>query len=136
MKKHSMIVISTLLATAIYAGSPGYSIAGDGNLRRSQHNNPGQGYEGKHKHLEFMRLADTNHDKRISQDEFRIAVMEKAKARFAKMDRNHDGFLDKEDRGGSPEQMFEHLDANHDGSISKEEFREVAKRREEHRKRM
>jgi Ca2+-binding EF-hand superfamily protein len=72
--------------------------------------------------------ADTNHDGRVSRDEFLAA----RSARFDKLDRNHDGDLTDADipaflqSNASMMQkmhaMLASADTNHDGKVSREEF--------------
>lgn len=48
--------------------------------------------------------------------------------RFAKLDRNHDGFLSREEAKNAPEldTRFSELDVNNDGKLSRAEYRVVA----------
>jgi Ca2+-binding EF-hand superfamily protein len=69
--------------------------------------------------------ADTNHDGKISRDEFLAA----RSAQFDRLDRNHDGYVDASDTSSLPERaqrvvrmMMQSADGNGDGRISREEF--------------
>ena len=78
--------------------------------------------------VERIRQADTNHDGLISRDEF----MSARAARFDKMDRNHDGYLDDADlprfvssRAGAADKfhaVLQMADADHDGRVGHGEF--------------
>lgn len=74
-----------------------------------------------------LAKADADHDGRISRDEFQAARA----ARFDKLDRNRDGFLDNADmprlmRSGDRMQKFQAMlnmaDTDHDGRLSREEY--------------
>ncbi|MEO9131960.1 MAG: hypothetical protein ABI240_12200, partial [Sphingomonas sp.] len=69
-----------------------------------------------------MMRADTNGDGNISRAEF----MAQAEARFARMDKNGDGFITADEMGGragrGPGGGMMAADADHDGKISRAEF--------------
>lgn len=77
---------------------------------------------------EIFAKADANHDGRISRDEFQTARA----ARFDKLDRNRDGYLDDGDiprllrANAQRMQKFDAAlnmaDANHDGRVSRAEY--------------
>ena len=50
-----------------------------------------------------------------------------AERRFAELDRNHDGFLSRDEANDAPELQarFSELDANNDGKLSRAEYRLV-----------
>lgn len=84
--------------------------------------------------VEMIRQADANHDGLISRDEF----MSARAARFDKMDRNHDGYLDDADlprfvssRTGAADKFhaaIQMADADHDGKVGREEFVDAGSR--------
>jgi len=73
---------------------------GDGALDKTEL--PNRGSEMAGEHLERLRAADTNQDKRVSKEEFTVQFPDAPDARFAALDRNSDGFLDRQDRADSP----------------------------------
>ncbi len=89
----------------------------------------GKHHGGKHA---MLKQADSNHDGKVSKDEFIAASAQRAEKRFAHMDANHDGILDDKDH----QAHFDAMDKNHDGSISKDEFKQFHKemRQKHHRK--
>lgn len=95
-----------------------------------------QGRGGRHGHRggERMMQADTDKDGRISKAE--AAAEPKLAQRFAEMDVNKDGYLDRSDRElrqrEHREKWFADADANKDGKLSKTEMdASSAKRRTE-----
>lgn len=52
--------------------------------------------------MEKLRAADTNQDRRVSQEEFAAQFPEAPAGRFVALDRNGDGFLDRQDRDAPP----------------------------------
>lgn len=81
------------------------------------------------RHDRRMLAADTDGDGRVSRAEF-LAAAENGKAkagksvpakRFARLDRNGDGYLDKAEIDASLAKRFQRLDANGDGVLSREE---------------
>jgi len=84
---------------------PLVSMAGDGHGKRMVAHN-----------------LDSNHDQRISKDEFRQSFIQMADSRFNLLDLNHDGFIDQKDRKGNSQKKFSKIDVNHDGVISQDEF--------------
>jgi hypothetical protein len=71
-----------------------------------------------------LMAADTNGDGKVSRAEF-IAAAKDGKAdpatRFAKIDRNGDGMLDKSEVDAMLTRRFQRLDTNADGILSREE---------------
>lgn len=69
---------------------------------------PGDGMGGK-----MMEQADTNHDGKISHDEFKAAHEQRMEEMFKKFDANGDGFIDKDEmakgREAMREKMREHM---------------------------
>ena len=55
-----------------------------------------------------MMEADTNHDGKISHDEFRAASEKRSEQHFKRMDTNGDGFIDQAERQAAHEKMREH----------------------------
>lgn len=55
-----------------------------------------------------MMKADTNHDGKISHDEFRAAREKRSEEHFKRMDTNGDGFIDKAEMQAAFEKMREH----------------------------
>lgn len=66
----------------------------------------------------MMEQADTNHDGKISHDEFMAAHQKLLEERFKKLDTNSDGFIDKDElRKGCMtmrQNMKEHMQDMHD----------------------
>lgn len=54
--------------------------------------------------LDHLRAADTNQDRRVSRAEFEAQFPQAPAERFAMLDRNGDGFLDRQDRPELPGQ--------------------------------
>jgi Ca2+-binding EF-hand superfamily protein len=97
---------------------------------------PTQGYMDGLKTREQMDLIDTNHDGKVSREEW-IAYQERF---FEALDKNKDGYLEPDEffrtaqdnvipfatlgyaRGLMTETMFGKIDADHDGKLSKKEF--------------
>ena len=77
----------------------------------------GMGHHHGSRHA-MLKQADSNHDGKVSKREFLAAVTKRAEKRFAHMDVNHDGVLDKRDHRAH----FDAMDTNHDGNISRDEF--------------
>jgi len=98
MKKH-MIISIALLA---FASTPALA--------------EGMGHNSGMHHM--LKQADANHDGKTTKAEFMAASSQQAEKRFAHMDANGDGVLDKKDH----QAHFDKMDANHDGSISRDEF--------------
>jgi Ca2+-binding EF-hand superfamily protein len=77
---------------------------------------------------ELLAKADTDHDGRVSHDEFVAARA----ARFDKFDRNHDGFIDtadiprflraNADRMQKFQAVLNAADTDHDGRVSRDEY--------------
>ena len=86
-----------------------------------QHDGHGGADGGMH---DRMRQLDTDHDGRISSKE--AAAKPELAQRFAKLDSNHDGFLDRSDFQAHKQQMrdecFAKADADKNGQISRAEF--------------
>lgn len=76
------------------------------------------------RHEQKLLAADTDGDGKVSKAEF-IATAKPGKrdpaARFAKLDRNGDGLLDKSEIGAMLVQRFKRLDTNGDGLASAQE---------------
>lgn len=72
---------------------------------------PGGGMGSDHEHM--MEQADTNHDGKISHDEFKAAHEKRMEEMFKKLDANGDGFIDKDEmrkgREAMREKMKEHM---------------------------
>ena len=58
--------------------------------------------------ISHMMKADTNHDGKISHEEFRAASEKRSEERFKRMDTNADGFIDKAEKHAAFEKMHEH----------------------------
>jgi hypothetical protein len=75
---------------------------------------------------ETFKKLDTNHDGKISPDEWKAA----SAARFKKMDANGDGFISRDEMLAAAQKqtaervdrMFTRIDTDKDGKISKAEF--------------
>lgn len=95
----------------------------DGVLSRDELPHPPRGERGRGPG-EWMSRLDTNHDGRISAAEAKADP--KLAARFAQMDVNKDGFVDKADFELKMKQRrddwFAKADTNKDGLLSKAEF--------------
>lgn len=76
------------------------------------------------RHEKKMLAADTDGDGRVSKAEFLAAAKagrgDPAK-RFAKLDRNGDGYIDKAEIDASLARRFHRLDTNGDGTLSAQE---------------
>lgn len=87
-------------------------------LHGQRHQGPGEGGQQR------MAALDSNHDGRISAEEAKADP--KAAGRFAQMDLNKDGYLDKADHALGMKQhhdaWFSRADSNKDGQLSKAEF--------------
>jgi len=105
MKKHILTVSAMLLIATTPALAEGM----------------GRHHDGKHA---MLKKADSNHDGKVSKDEFLAAATKMANKRFNRMDANHDGVLDDKDH----QAHFDTMDSNHDGSISRSEFKSFHKR--------
>lgn len=75
---------------------------------------------------QHIMAADTDHDGKVSRAEF-IAAMPGGKGdpakRFAYLDRNGDGFIDRQEIDAAATRRFGKLDADGDGRVSKQERR-------------
>ena len=58
--------------------------------------------------MSHMMKADTNHDGKISHDEFRAASEKRSEEHFKRMDTNGDGFIDEAEKHAAFEKMREH----------------------------
>lgn len=58
--------------------------------------------------MSHMMKADTNHDGKISHDEFRAASEKRSEEHFKRMDTNGDGFIDEAEKQAAFEKMREH----------------------------
>ena len=58
--------------------------------------------------MSHMMNADTNHDGKISWDEFRAASEKRSEEHFKRMDTNGDGFIDEAEKHAAFEKMREH----------------------------
>jgi hypothetical protein len=105
----------------------------DGKLDRSEMPRPPHGRHGRRgaDGHSFVRL-DTDKDGRISKAE--AAAEPKFAERFARMDANQDGYVDRADREQMARQRrdewFKSADGNHDGNLSKAEFDAAHARRD------
>lgn len=90
---------SALLLTAVTAG------AQDGDRPRPPGGPGGPGNDGGKRILEFLKKADSNQDGKLSKDEFAAVSQRDTDERFARMDGNGDGFVDKEEVGKIAERM-------------------------------
>ena len=78
---------------------------------------------------ERLMTLDTDHDGKISKDEFaaRAAGMGGGNSgrdparMFARLDSNHDGFVDRAEMDAMLAQRFARMDANHDGVLTADE---------------
>lgn len=83
-------------------------------------------------HAETFKKLDTNHDGKISSDEWKAA----SDARFKKMDANGDGFISHDEMRAAArkrtaervDKMFTRMDTDKDGKISKAEFDAAAEK--------
>ena len=60
-------------------------------------------------HENMMDQADTNHDGKVSHDEFKAAHEKRMEEMFKKLDANGDGFIDKEEMRKGREMMREKM---------------------------
>ena len=71
-----------------------------------------------------VMAADTSHDGRVSRAEF-VAAMTNGKGdpakRFAHLDRNGDGFVDRPEIDTATSKRFRRLDVNGDGRLTRDE---------------
>jgi len=68
--------------------------------------------------------ADANHDGRISAAEWQAARSDGdggPARRFERMDRNHDGFVDRSEIDAALTRRFQNMDANGDGMLTPQE---------------
>ena len=123
----------------------------DDGFRRGRANNVGEREEGKRmKKMMFCGLAlavlaavpalsqapaDAPARHRNARPVTRIVFLKHVEDRFARVDLNHDGYIDRNEAGAPPEMAgagrrgrtdpgasFDRMDANHDGSISRDEY--------------
>ncbi|MHA2621091.1 MAG: EF-hand domain-containing protein [bacterium JZ-2024 1] len=119
MRISAKIGISFLLAGLIVA----VAFAGDTAKEGPARAGPGE-HHAKMRERFLKRLAemDTNGDKQVSREEFNTATLK----RFETRDSNHDGFLTREEVQSAFKDLahkgFARLDRNGDGKISKDEF--------------
>ncbi|AKC88142.1 EF-hand domain-containing protein [Pseudoxanthomonas suwonensis] len=109
----------------------------DGKLDRSEMPRRAHGGKGKHRGGHPFAALDKDNDGRISQAE--AAADPKFAERFAKLDVNQDGYVDRADREQAAKQRrdawFKAADSNNDGNLSKAEYDAAhAKRAAEGRK--
>jgi hypothetical protein len=74
-----------------------------------------QGGPARHHNKGLIERADTNHDGRVSREEYRAM----ADARFDKIDTNHDGFIDQAEIDVAREKMkqrFGQMRGNREGA--------------------
>jgi Ca2+-binding EF-hand superfamily protein len=100
--------------------------------------------EAPEKFKERFDKLDTNNDGKISKEEFKQAMAARQRrqgnkggqpqpgagngdALFERLDKNKDGFLDKDEATDRLKERFDKLDTNKDGKISKEEFQQALK---------
>lgn len=97
----------------------------DGKLSASERPQRGHGMRGAGKRGDRLRALDTDKDGRISRAEAEAGKGGFAQ-RFAQMDVNQDGFLDRADRqlriSRERAAFFGDADANRDGKLSRDEF--------------
>ncbi|HEY3327838.1 MAG TPA: EF-hand domain-containing protein [Novimethylophilus sp.] len=60
-------------------------------------------------HENMMEQADTNHDGKVSHDEFKAAHEKRMEEMFKKLDANGDGFIDKDEMRKGREMMREKM---------------------------
>jgi Ca2+-binding EF-hand superfamily protein len=91
-------------------GMGGGGMGGPGGMPPSGPAAAGEGDPAKHHHKSLIERADTNHDGRVSREEYRAL----ADARFDKIDTNHDGFIDQAEIDVAREKMKQHFRHRHD----------------------
>jgi len=72
--------------------------------------------------IERWRKADANKDGRVTPEEIAQLHKERAAEHYARMDRNGDGVLSRDEVPGRLGQRFEELDENRDGVLSQTEI--------------
>lgn len=60
-------------------------------------------------HGRMLEQADTNHDGKVSLEEFKAAHEKRVEAMFKKIDANGDGFIDKDEMRKAREAMHERM---------------------------
>ena len=93
----------------------GRRMGGPGAMAPSAPPPDGERGPRKHHHKGLIERADTNHDGRVSRDEYRAM----ADARFDKLDANHDGFIDQAEIDAVREKMkqrFRQMRGNRQGA--------------------
>lgn len=104
----------------------------DGVVDKTELPKPGQGPNAQRKSpgngartfSAMLAAADTDKDGKVSEAEFKAAQPNAPQGKFAELDRNKDGALDKQDApptGGMAAMKV--ADTNGDGKVSKEEFK-------------
>jgi Ca2+-binding EF-hand superfamily protein len=101
---------------------------------------PGQRHGAPGENLDRMKAADTNNDEQVSAEEFKAAFPNAPAEQFARMDRNNDGVLSKEDmpepppaaaenmprkKGGERAALIQKADTDNDGRITPDEFKKA-----------
>lgn len=91
-------------------------------------------HEGEHESEKNEMQADTNHDGKVSFEEFKAARMKHMEAQFKRRDLNHDGFIDAEERGEvrAQKQAEKQAIQEEDKKALKEKYIEDKKTRKKH----
>ncbi len=123
MTKNKLLLVSVLSALAgagVAAAQPG-----DGHRFEKLDTN-GDGVvttaEFEAGMLKRWSDSDTNHDGKVTADEFKAHFAEHAQERFAKLDVNHDGVLQRSEVAKMPDAIFTKIDADKSGTLSKAEM--------------